>query len=85
MIGVSVAAVIYKPVVCGKTFNADKQLMDSVRGGVQDRAQITEWNPDLPDHQVNIIFCPVSSRAGTDAAEALTHATGMFSYSALIM
>ncbi|XP_028253141.1 uncharacterized protein LOC114428701 isoform X2 [Parambassis ranga] len=67
--------VIYKPVVCGKTFNADKQLMDSMRSQVQDLVRITEWNPDLPDHQVNIIFCPVSSRVGTDAAEALTYAT----------
>lgn len=67
-------AVMYQPVVSGQTFNADKQLMEQIEAKVKDLVQLT---PDSQDSKVVILFCPISSRVGTDVYAAMTHVPGM--------
>ncbi|XP_078798891.1 uncharacterized protein LOC101170389 isoform X4 [Oryzias latipes] len=54
----------FKVEVSGKTFGADQQLLDEIK------------TPDLKwiergEHDITIVFCPVTSRAGTDAEAAM--------------
>ncbi|KAG7220790.1 hypothetical protein INR49_032033 [Caranx melampygus] len=60
------SVVKYKKIICGRTFLADKQLMDLV--SKSNSAQFVE---DQPDSQVNIVFCPISSREGSDVDAAM--------------
>ncbi|KAM9339730.1 uncharacterized protein ABDE67_017388 isoform 2-T2 [Symphorus nematophorus] len=68
----STQKVIYRTIVSGKTLGADKQLMDKLlRDRSQDGVQFLESKDG--DHQVTILFCPISSRSGSDIDAALTY------------
>ncbi|XP_071335048.1 uncharacterized protein [Trachinotus anak] len=67
--GAQVATVKYQQIVCGETFGAHQQLMEQVKGRFQDGVQIIESSQDS---QVIVVFCPISSRVGSDAAAAMT-------------
>ncbi|XP_019134590.2 uncharacterized protein LOC109143073 [Larimichthys crocea] len=63
--------VAYQVVVSGKTFDADKQLMNKVlTDPALNQVQFVE---NQLNHQITILFCPVSSRVGTDVEAALGH------------
>ncbi|XP_078798894.1 uncharacterized protein LOC101160036 isoform X2 [Oryzias latipes] len=54
----------FKVEVSGETFGADQQLLDEIK------------TPDLKwiegeEHDITIVFCPVTSQVGTDAASAM--------------
>ncbi|XP_023808541.1 uncharacterized protein LOC101160281 [Oryzias latipes] len=54
----------FKVEVSGETFGADQQLLDEIK------------TPDLKwiergEHDITIVFCPVTSRVGTDAEAAM--------------
>ncbi|XP_068198377.1 uncharacterized protein [Antennarius striatus] len=49
------------------TFGAQLQLMEKVKS--QDEIQFLESNED---HSINVVFCPITSRIGTDVEDALT-------------
>ncbi|XP_056620707.1 uncharacterized protein si:ch211-245h14.1 [Triplophysa dalaica] len=49
-------------VVCGRTFGADQQILNQLKG-----VKLT----DMTDCQLILVFCPVASRVGTDIEEAL--------------
>ncbi|XP_039980676.1 uncharacterized protein si:ch211-245h14.1 isoform X10 [Xiphias gladius] len=55
--------VMYEIVVGGETFDAHLQLMEQVKGHVLDGAQFIESSQD---YQTIIVFCPISSRVGSD-------------------
>lgn len=64
----------YQVVVSGKTFDADKQLMNKVlTDPALNQVQFVE---NQLNHQITILFCPVSSRVGTDVEAALGHVKG---------
>ncbi|XP_018540224.1 uncharacterized protein LOC108888638 [Lates calcarifer] len=58
----------YKMVIKGTTFGAHEQLMDQVKKHSQDEVHFTKSSED---HQIIIVFCPITSRVGTDADAAL--------------
>ncbi|XP_056261480.1 uncharacterized protein LOC130187684 [Seriola aureovittata] len=62
------ATVKYKMIVSGKTFGTHHQLMDQVKTHFQDGVQFVENSQDF---QVIIVFCPISSRVGSDVEAAL--------------
>ncbi|GLD59718.1 A-kinase anchor protein 7-like protein [Lates japonicus] len=64
----SLQEVKYKMVIKGKTFGADDQLMEQVKSCFQDRAQLTQSSED---HHIVIVFCPITSRVGTDVEAAM--------------
>ncbi|XP_047429015.1 uncharacterized protein si:ch211-245h14.1 [Mugil cephalus] len=68
-----VPRVMYQMVVTGETFNAHTQLMDNVNTQVKDQIQLTECSQDS---RVIIVFCPNSSRIGTDISSAMTDVPG---------
>ncbi|KAM7395590.1 hypothetical protein PAMA_007049 [Pampus argenteus] len=62
------AVVMYKVVVSGKPLDAHTQLLDKVKAQVWDRVQLIESEED---HQIIIVFCPISSRIGSDVDAAM--------------
>ncbi|XP_018551696.1 uncharacterized protein si:ch211-245h14.1 isoform X1 [Lates calcarifer] len=58
----------YKMVITGKTFGAHEQLMVQVKSHFRDRAQLTQSSED---HHIVIVFCPITSRVGTDVEAAM--------------
>lgn len=65
----------YQKIVTGKTFNADAQLMDNVGEQVQGWVQ-HRFIENNEDYQITIVFCPISSRIGTDVEAAMTKVKG---------
>ncbi|XP_051264553.1 uncharacterized protein LOC127368118 [Dicentrarchus labrax] len=64
------ATVTYRTVVSGRTLGAHAQLMEKVlEDQVCDQVQFV--NNSL-DHQINIVFCPISSRIGADVDAAMS-------------
>lgn len=63
----------YRKVISGKTFDADVQLMHKVMGQVQGRVHFIESNEDA---QTTIVFCPISSRVGSDVDAAMADVKG---------
>lgn len=69
----SIATVKYKMVITGKTFGAHEQLMVQVKSHFRDRAQLTQSSED---HHIVIVFCPITSRVGTDVEAAMADESG---------
>ncbi|KAM7368063.1 hypothetical protein PAMP_014314 [Pampus punctatissimus] len=67
------AKVMYKMVVSGKTLNAHTQLLDKVKAQVRDQVQLIESERD---HQIIIVFCPISSCVGSDVDTAMLDVAG---------
>lgn len=57
------------PFVCGRTLGTDKQILAQLKGVRES---------DLWDCQLILAFSPVTSRAGTDAEEALKKIPGNY-------
>ncbi|XP_034556088.1 uncharacterized protein LOC117824654 isoform X3 [Notolabrus celidotus] len=57
----------YKTVVSGKTFGADQAFMDKLKAKPQG-VQLTESGAG---HQITFLFCPISSRIGSDVQAAV--------------
>lgn len=75
MCNISVSTVTYRILVNGKTFNAEQQLMNQVIAKNQSGVEFVESSEG---HQITILFCPISSRIGSDvdAAMRLIKGTG---------
>ncbi|KAM4521953.1 uncharacterized protein PAE49_001864 isoform 1-T2 [Odontesthes bonariensis] len=67
------AQVMYQMVVSGRTFDAHLQLMAKVQAQVQDQVQFISCSED---GQIIIVFCQISSRAGTEINTAITSLKG---------
>ncbi len=63
----------YQTVVSGKTFDADKQLMQKVKHQGRNDVQFVENNGD---HRVSVVFCPITSRIGSDVEAAMDDVKG---------
>ncbi|XP_020570520.1 uncharacterized protein LOC105357202 isoform X2 [Oryzias latipes] len=59
----------YKKVVCGETFGADEQLLDQIQ-----TSGLNMTNDE--ESCITIVFCPVTSRTGTDAEAAMEKVPG---------
>ncbi|XP_068433288.1 uncharacterized protein [Clinocottus analis] len=62
------AKVLYKMVVSGKTFGNHMKLMTNVEEQVSNRMQLCG---DNQDYELTFVYCPISSRIGTDVEWAL--------------
>ncbi|XP_074540639.1 uncharacterized protein LOC141801491 isoform X2 [Halichoeres trimaculatus] len=62
----------YKKVVSGETFGADQKFMEKVKAQLQGR---TRLNESRDDHQITILFCPITSRVGSDVEAAMSQVT----------
>ncbi|XP_068433289.1 uncharacterized protein [Clinocottus analis] len=60
--------VLYKMVVSGKTFGNHMKLMTNVEEQVSNRMQLCG---DNQDYELTFVYCPISSRIGTDVEWAL--------------
>ncbi|KAI3363780.1 hypothetical protein L3Q82_001388 [Scortum barcoo] len=60
----------YKKVVTGKTFKANEQLMGMVMANFNDRVEFIESEDDA--HTI-IVFCPITSRIGSDVDAAMSN------------
>lgn len=75
--GAPVATVKCKRVVHGRTFGADKQLLDKVKGpGPGPSCPQLQLDESETDHQVIIVFCPISSRLEPDVKSAMSSVPG---------
>lgn len=67
-------------VVAGTTFGAHLQLLEKVKGIRDQNWDLVclnlEESPSNQDYQVIIVFCPISSRIGTDIEAAMHKVTG---------
>ncbi|XP_044024588.1 uncharacterized protein LOC122862851 isoform X2 [Siniperca chuatsi] len=67
----------YQMFISGQTFGAHQQLMDKVKDQGQawfsHRCKFTESSED---YQITIVFCPISSRIGSDVEAAMTDVKG---------
>lgn len=69
---ISVSTVTYRILVSGKTFNADKRLMEKVIG----QSQEVGFVESSEGHQITVLFCPISSRIGSDVEAAMSCVKG---------
>lgn len=63
---------MYQIVVGGKTFNAHQQLMDKLKKKVP----LVEFDKTKQNHEVTILFCPISTRIGLDVKAAMDEIQG---------
>ena len=63
----------YKVAVSGKTYGAERQLMNKVRCQMQDGVKLVECSEG---HQITVLFCPVVSRVGSDVEAAMSDVKG---------
>lgn len=59
-------------VVSGKTFNAHQQLMDKLKKKVP----FIELDESKQNHEITILFCPISTRIGLDIKAAMEEIKG---------
>lgn len=60
-------------VVSGRTFDAHVQLLQEVKNQLPDRVLFIESSKDA---QITVVFCPISSRIGSDVEAAMTDVKG---------
>ncbi|XP_042358832.1 uncharacterized protein LOC121955100 isoform X2 [Plectropomus leopardus] len=63
----------YQMVIGGKTFNAEKQLMEKVKEHIRDSVPFIESNED---YQITFVFCPISSRVASDVEAVMAGVKG---------
>lgn len=67
-------------IVTGTTFDAHLQILDKVKTANNQNLELLcvnlEESPSNQDHSVIIVFCPISSRVGTDIEAAMRKVTG---------
>lgn len=62
----------YQIVVSGKTFNAHQQLMDKLKKKVP----LVEFDESKQDHEITILFCPITTRIAIDVNAAMREVKG---------
>ncbi|KAM4529238.1 uncharacterized protein V3H82_027420 [Fundulus diaphanus] len=72
--GAQVTGFKYKMVVSGQTFNAHNQILEKLKSSAQHLNLVETQSSE--DCQIVFVFCPISSRTGTDVDAAMKMVTG---------
>nr|XP_046229991.1 uncharacterized protein LOC124051018 isoform X2 [Scatophagus argus] len=69
---IQTATVQYRSVACCGTLGVPDQMMQKMKNQCQGQVQIVECQED---YWITVVFCPVTSRVGSDAQSALSNVT----------